>query len=65
MGQRRNGNAFRKLILDDLKLSRSDPKYINQWARIGRKIEKIPEGYYKLLDEQLESIKKDLKLFIL
>ena len=65
MSKRRNGNILRKMVLDEIGLSRDSPDYKANWARVDRRIDKIPDQFYNEFANQIDDIKKNVKIFLL
>ena len=56
MSKRKNDGIIRKMILDEIDLPPNSREYKAAWARIDRKIERLPESLYKEFDSQIEGI---------
>jgi len=64
MSRRKNGSILRKMVLDEMNLPRNSPEYKATWARVDRRIEKLPEELYREFDSQIEGLKKDIRMLV-
>ena len=64
MSRRKNGSILRKMVLDEMDIPRNSPEYKATWARVDRRIEKLPEKLYREFDLQIEDLRKDIKMLV-
>ena len=62
MSKRKNGSILRKMVLDEMNLPRNSPEYKATWARVDRRVEKLPEALYDEIDLQIEGLRKEARM---
>ena len=61
---RKNGKIIRRMAMDELDLTPNTTEYKAAWAKVGRKVEKLDDHLYREFDNQIEDLRKNVKLFV-